>query len=346
MSDNQPVKILMLRANPVNTDPLRLDEEVRGIQAELERSRYRDRFTFINEGAVRVDDLSRLLMKHKPDIVHFAGHGDGAKGLALEDNAGRTQLVATQALARLFQWARTTVKCVFLNACYSQEQSGAIHQHIDCVIGMNQAIGDRAAIDYAAKFYQALANGESFQSAYEYACTALDLSGSSESAIPELLNRNEKPDPLAIAAPTAPQTQQNSGDAEPLPRARQSQSFGNVTIGGSNNPFNAIQSGGNVSLNQTSTQSSGNNDLQAALDALTKLKQEVLATNALTAFAKKDTESKINMLQEELQKPKPDKSFVDEVVSALEQGLKGVVTLASPVTQVVTLVAKAWAGLL
>lgn len=51
------------------------------------------------------------------------------------------------------------------------------------------------------------------------------------------------------------------------------------------------------------------------------------------------------MLQEELQKPKPDKSFVDEVVDALKQGLSGVLTLAEPVTQVAALVAKAWVGL-
>jgi hypothetical protein len=76
-----------------------------------------------------------------------------------------------------------------------------------------------------------------------------------------------------------------------------------------------------------------------------KLKQEVSTTDALSTFAKKDTESKINMLQEELHKAKPDRSFVDEVVEALKQGLSGVLTLAVPMTQVVTLVAKAWGGL-
>jgi len=342
------IKILVLRSNPTNTSSLRLDEEVREIKAELERAKYRDHIEFINEGAVRVDDLSRAILKYKPDIVHFSGHGAGEQGLVLEDDNGKIQLVSTDSLNRLFKWARDNVKCVFLNACYSQVQAEAIYQNIDCVIGMNQAIGDRAAIKLAAKFYQALVDGESFQSAYEYACTALDLSGSKESSTPELLNRNEGNNPLAIATPDATQTQQSQvAEPSPLPRAQQSQSIGNISISGSNNPFNAIQAGGNVSLKQTSTQTSGSNtDLQTALEALIKLKQEVSATDALSAFVKKDTESKIRMVEEELQKPKPDKSFVDEVLDALKQGLQGIVTLADPVAQVAGLVAKAWVGLL
>lgn len=341
------IKILVLRSNPTNTSLLRLDEEVRGIKEELERARYRDRFEFINEGAVRVDDLSRALLQHKPDIVHFSGHGAGEQGLVLEDDTGTIQLVATEALSRLFKWARNTVKCVFLNACYSQIQAEAIHRNIDCVIGMNQAIGDQSAIKFAAKFYQALLDGEAFQSAYDYACTALDLSGSKESSTPELLNRIERNDPLAIATLDTSQSQP-SQVAEPLPlaRAQPSQSFGNISLSGSNNPFNAIQAESSVNLNQTNTQASGSNtDLQAVLESLTKLKQEVSATEALSAFARKDTESKINIIEEELQKPRPDKGFVNEVVDALKQGLNGVAALAGPATQVAGLVAKAWVGL-
>ena len=43
-----------------------------------------------------------------------------------------------------------------LNGCYSQVQAEAIAQHIPSVIGMSQAIGDRAAIELAVGFYDAL----------------------------------------------------------------------------------------------------------------------------------------------------------------------------------------------
>ncbi len=196
------IKILALRANPTNATALRLDEEIRGIRSELERATYRDRFEFVSEGAVRADDLSRAMLKYKPDIVHFSGHGAGENGLALENDAGTMQLVSTEALSRLFKWSRATTKCVFLNACYSQVQAEVIHQTVDCVIGMNKTIDDRSAIQFAAKFYQALLEGEAFQSAYEYACTTLDLVGSKEVSTPELLNRNNAADPLDITTPT------------------------------------------------------------------------------------------------------------------------------------------------
>jgi len=54
--------------------------------------------------------------------------------------------VSTESLAKLFKLFQENVECVLLNACYSEAQAAAIHQHIDCVIGMNQAIGDKAAI--------------------------------------------------------------------------------------------------------------------------------------------------------------------------------------------------------
>jgi hypothetical protein len=70
-------KILILAANPINTDRLRLDEEVREIQAALERPRSREQFELITRWAVRIDDLRRTLLDYEPQIVHFSGHGKG-----------------------------------------------------------------------------------------------------------------------------------------------------------------------------------------------------------------------------------------------------------------------------
>ena len=70
-------KILILTANPKNSDKLRLDEEVREIQEGLQRSRSRDQFEIISKWAVRPDDLRRALLDHEPQIVHFSGHGAG-----------------------------------------------------------------------------------------------------------------------------------------------------------------------------------------------------------------------------------------------------------------------------
>src|SRR5207244_12574514 len=115
----------------------------------------------------------------KPAYVHFCGHGTGRTGIVLEG-----QLVDADALAGLFGLFSAKIKCVVLNACYSTVQAQAIAKHIDFVIGMNKAIGDSAAIEFAAAFYDALGAGESIDFAFALGCNAIQLAGISEHLTP------------------------------------------------------------------------------------------------------------------------------------------------------------------
>jgi CHAT domain len=179
----------MLSANPKDTSPLRLGEEVRKIQEALKLAKHRDQFEIATYWAVRVEDLRRAILEHQPHIVHFSGHGAGTEGLAFEDNSGITQLVSGEALASLFELFRGIVECVLLNACYSEIQAQAIHQHVDYVIGMNQPIGDVAAIEFATGFYDALGALESYDYAFRMGCTAIQLKGSQENLTPVIKSR-------------------------------------------------------------------------------------------------------------------------------------------------------------
>ena len=185
-------KILLLSANPTDTSKLRLDEEVRKIQAGLERAKGREEFKIISKLAVRTEDLRRALLDHEPQIVHFSGHGAGDRGLALEDNSGQMQLVSAQSLARLFKLFQDKIECVVLNACYSEVQAEAIHQHIDYVIGMNQAIGDKAAINFAVGFYDALGAGRNIEDGFEFGCASIDLENIPESSTPVLKSKSSQ----------------------------------------------------------------------------------------------------------------------------------------------------------
>lgn len=197
MNGEQPVKtILILAANPKGTVPLRLDEEVREIKAGLQRSRHRDRFVVKYESAARPRDVRRAMLDYKPQVVHFCGHGEGQKGLVLEDETGKAKLVSTEALANLFELFSDQVECVLLNACYSEVQARAIARHIDSVIGMNQPIGDRAAIEFAVSFYDALGAGESVEFAFRLGCNAMQLEGIAEDKTPVLI-------PQSVAKPVA-----------------------------------------------------------------------------------------------------------------------------------------------
>ena len=79
--------ILILASNPRTTSALRLDEEVREIDAGLQRAKKRELFDLKQRWAVRVQDVYQSLLDFNPKIVHFSGHGSLDDGLVLEDEA-------------------------------------------------------------------------------------------------------------------------------------------------------------------------------------------------------------------------------------------------------------------
>ncbi|BAZ38264.1 hypothetical protein NIES4101_42010 [Calothrix sp. NIES-4101] len=168
-------RILILTANPTSTNKLRLDEEVREITEGLRRSKEREQFTIESRWAVRADDIRRAILDFEPQIVHFSGHGEREGELVFEDAAGNAKAVTPEALAGLFELFTNEVKCVVINACYSHKQADAITQHIDYVIGMKQAIGDKAAIKYAIGFYDALGAGRTIEIAHKFGVNAIQL---------------------------------------------------------------------------------------------------------------------------------------------------------------------------
>nr|WP_322666293.1 CHAT domain-containing protein [Dendronalium sp. ChiSLP03b]MDZ8209037.1 CHAT domain-containing protein [Dendronalium sp. ChiSLP03b] len=178
--------ILILAANPQSIKPLRLDEEVREIDAGLQRAKQRDRFVLEQKWAVRPRDIQRAMLDINPQIVHFSGHGTGDEGLVFEDETGQAKLVDGEALAGLFDLFADRVECVVLNGCYSKVQAEAIAQHINYVIGMKKAIGDRSAIEFAVGFYDALGAGKSVEFAYKFGCAAIRLAGVPEQLTPIL----------------------------------------------------------------------------------------------------------------------------------------------------------------
>ncbi len=159
--------ILILTANPKDTSRLRLDREVRDIEFGLQRAKNRDQFVVKSMFAVRPRDIQRAMLEINPSIVHFSGHGTEDEGLVFEDETGSTKLVDGEALAGLFELFAETVECVVLNGCYSEVQAEAAAQHINYVIGMKKAIGDKAAIEFAVGFYDALGAGRTVEFAHK-----------------------------------------------------------------------------------------------------------------------------------------------------------------------------------
>ncbi len=172
--------ILMLSASPNGRLSRRLDQEKRDIDEGLRLSRHRDSFRLETKPAVRPRDLQRAMLDLNPQIVHFSGQGEAEAGLVFEDEIGQAKLIDAEALAGLFKLFVGKLQCVVLNACYSESQAEAIAQHIPYVIGMSQAIDERAAIEFAVGFYDALGAGREIEFAYQFGCSAARLNGTAD----------------------------------------------------------------------------------------------------------------------------------------------------------------------
>jgi hypothetical protein len=196
---DRKIKILFLAANPSDTTRLQVDEEARLIGHKLQSTQYRDMLDLVLAPAVRTDDLLPLLNQHKPQIVHFSGHGSTAGEIILKNHLGIRTSVPANTIKSLFKTFKDDVRLVVLNACYSEPQAEAIIENIDCAIGMHRAIGDQAAIIFAAALYSALGSNVSVEDAFDQGRIALSLEGIQEENVPKLLHRkNVKPAQMYI----------------------------------------------------------------------------------------------------------------------------------------------------
>jgi DNA-binding transcriptional ArsR family regulator len=197
------IKALFLAANPSITTRLGLDEEIRAITEKVRAAEHRHSIEVISTWAVRPDDLLQFFNMYRPQIVHFSGHGSPAGEIMLVDTDKTPKPVSVQALKFLFTTLKDNIRLVILNACYSRIQAEAIAEVIDCVVGMNDAIGDEAALLFAASFYRAICFGRSIQDAFNQGRAALLLEGIAEDETPELLTRTGvDPTSVILISPT------------------------------------------------------------------------------------------------------------------------------------------------
>ncbi len=196
------IKVLLLSANPIDS-PLNIDEESRAIDQKIRSSEHRDHVDLIKHGAVRLKDIPGLLMRHKPHIVHFSGHGD-AGAIELTHADGSSHLVAPESLADIFRVLKDNVRVVVLNACNSEPQAQAIVSVIDCAVGMSEEIKDDAAIAFAATFYEALGYGRSVQDAFDLALVQVTATGAERSLAKMHTRPGVKPADIVLVNPQRP----------------------------------------------------------------------------------------------------------------------------------------------
>ena len=250
---SRKIKVLFLAANPDSTRPLSLGEEARRIEDEIRASACRDAIEFISKWAVQPEDLQRVLLSHRPEVLHFSGHGGRDGELLLERESDRASGGATRhlvsdasvedvfpgsvgkgVLIRLIRALEGELRVILLNACFSMSQARDLAECVDCAIGMSAAIGDRAAIVFAGAFYRAIGYGRSVQAAFDLGVNAMQLLGIPEDAHASTLHPRwmrgieDRPDSVVIGIRASPalgerrsrERQQDDHLGRPVPVSR------------------------------------------------------------------------------------------------------------------------------
>ncbi len=204
-------KILFLSANPISTPRLRVDAELACIDDALKSSKFRDRFDLENKGAVRLDTFSASILENNPEIIHFSGHAD-KQGIVLEDREGQTKALTNDSIDAIFKLFKDKVKCVVLNACYSENQAKIISKHGIYVVGMNDEINDDVAINFSVGFYLGIVNGKDPVFSYNFAKTKVLTENTSSSSIPVLWHNGVKIGEEKSESKTKEKIEKNKGD--------------------------------------------------------------------------------------------------------------------------------------
>lgn len=162
--------LLVVSANGRNTGDLQLATEQRIIQDEMDASPNAEVVSVRLRPAAIYEDLSSYLLVDTPCILHLAGHGTSA-GITLQGERGLPVVMTSQQLARLLspRPISASLRLVVLNACWSDAQAQAIVPHVDAVIGMESAVADDVALEFARGLYRGLAYGLSVEDAMSMA---------------------------------------------------------------------------------------------------------------------------------------------------------------------------------
>lgn len=219
-----PINILAMIADPEDLPRLKGDQELHNIKDSFA--------TLEHNGLVKLDHLplhsatletlqAQLLLKEY-HVFHFIGHGnfDQDEGvLYFEDtNTKKRRITATDLSIALDRPGRP-LRLVVLNSCEGAQTSvqdpfsgiaqGLVRAWIPATIAMQFRITDKAAIEFARSFYQALANNDPIDAALCEARKTLFLGGNpTEWGTPVLFMRSDDGRIFQVDRPTAEQVRQ------------------------------------------------------------------------------------------------------------------------------------------
>jgi hypothetical protein len=189
LKKRKKLDVLYLTANPDERNVLRVDVEVRQVKEAVRASVLRENIVIHQSPAADLDSLIDGLNDHRPGIVHFSGHGYSG-GLAVDHakvKRPKGKVITFDILGQALAATDSPPSIVVLNACQSAGARKALIPPAQAIVVMQDTISDLAAAAFSAKFYAAIAAGQSLKSAFEQGRVAVANVSLNEAATPALI---------------------------------------------------------------------------------------------------------------------------------------------------------------
>lgn len=192
-----PLRVLFLTA--ASKGDLRVDEEIRRVKAAVQAATHRDLVEIEHKPAATTEDLMDGLLRFQPHVVHFSGHANETVLVFDTGSARRNpgQRVTAEAFAQALGSVDQPPTLVMLNACKSEAQLKGLLASVPLAIGMSDSVHDTDAMTFAARFYSAVAEGQSVEGALGAAKAQLALNGLPDADLPVLVH-DPAVDPRAV----------------------------------------------------------------------------------------------------------------------------------------------------
>lgn len=177
-----PAKVLFLAADPYSGSRLRLDLEMKAVGEALRAGGQSEWLALEHCLAPTFHDLQDAILRFRPRMLHFSGHGTPSGDLVFEKDRRiperpRPRSEDTrpaEALSKMLgAFEGLEICCAVLNACFSEVQAHEIAAQVGCVIGLSAEVRDSAAVEFARGLYCALAWGQSLGAAFDQACAQI-----------------------------------------------------------------------------------------------------------------------------------------------------------------------------
>ena len=186
-----PLRVLALLSSPADMPTINIEREAQILQETM--------LDHVKEGnvelniltSVTVDSLQMALVRYRPDLVHFVGHGvyDQEKQsgvLLVEDENGHGRPLYSESIRSLL--ADQSVRAVVLNGCHTGSAGSSqdvttgiagmlVEAGIPLVVATLREVWDDAALLFSRSFYGTLAAGTTLEAALAQSRKRLDLEG-------------------------------------------------------------------------------------------------------------------------------------------------------------------------